>query len=508
MLRRVLSLLLVLSAGVARAEPVEVTIGSGSGTPGGLVTIGVRLDIMGLTVVGGGNDIEFDPPTRLHTRADGSFDCAANPSLAPLLPPTFTCISQPPAPCSRVRGLVFRPVGADPLPGGLLYTCVFAIDPNTAPGSVLPLRMRAPRATGPVGRALAAHGESGAITVLAPTPTSTPSETPVPTATTTASPSQTPTVTRTRTASVTPTPTRTPRTPVPTATRTVTRTPTATPVIGLRLVAGAAAPGAPVRLAIDLIDRSTRASGVSADVLLPDAVLDVRGVAASCVLDARLAHHALSAAAVGDPPTSPELRRLRLVVSEQTQPPRTLGDGPLIACQAVLRADAPAGSYPLPLERLFAGDTDGTLLLGVGGVGGMLLVDPNAPTPSSTASATPTPTATLRRTATATPSRTASASPTAAPTGTAPPSPTPSSAPSPSPPASTPTATPTHPVVPDCPGDCNGDGQIVVAELVQAIGIANGDLPREGCRLLDLNGDGAVSINEVLSAVANALNGC
>jgi hypothetical protein len=43
---------------------------------------------------------------------------------------------------------------------------------------------------------------------------------------------------------------------------------------------------------------------------------------------------------------------------------------------------------------------------------------------------------------------------------------------------------------------------------VQAIGIANGDLPREGCRLLDLNGDGAVSINEVLSAVANALNGC
>ncbi|MDX2170435.1 MAG: hypothetical protein SF182_25410 [Deltaproteobacteria bacterium] len=509
MLRHALPLVLLLAAGVARADPVEVQIGSASGTPGGLVAIGVRLDPKDQTVVGGGNDIEFDPPTALHTRADGSFDCAANSSLAPLLPPSFTCVSAPPGPCTRVRGLVFRPVGADPLPGGLLYTCVFAIDPNTPPGALLPLRVRAPRATGPVGRALAAHGESGAITVLVPTPTATPSDTPIPTATPTASPSQTPTTTLTRTATVTRTPTRTPRTPVPTATRTVTQTPTATPVIGLRLNAGAAAPGGSMRLAIELVDRSARASGVSADVLLPDAVVDVRAVAAGCVLDARLTHHALSAAAVGDPPPGPELRRLRLVISEQTLPPRTLGDGPLLTCQALLRDDAPAGSYALPLERLFAGDVDGTLLLGVGGAGGVLVVDPSASTPTATGSATATPTRSARPTGSATASRTAppsatpSPSPSRAPSATAPPPPSASASPS-----STPTTTPTRGVVVDCPGDCNGDGATAIDELVQAISIANGDQPTSRCPRLDLNSDGAVSISEVVVAVAGALGGC
>jgi hypothetical protein len=197
------------------------------------------------------------------------------------------------------------------------------------------------------------------------------------------------------------------------------------------------------------------------------------------------------------------------VISEQTLPARTLGDGPLLTCQARLRADAPPGSFLLPLDRLFAGDVDGTLLLGVGGTGGVLVVDPNASTPTASGTATPTPTRTARPTGTATasrtpqPSATPSPSPSPAPTATPPPPASPSATAS-----GTPTATPTHGVVVDCPGDCNGDGAIAIDELVQAISIANGDQPTSRCPRLDLNSDGAVSISEVVVVVASALSGC
>lgn len=488
MLRHLLPLLAALAVGTpAAAEPVRVVVGSGAATAGGAVSITVSVDPSGNTVIGAGNDIELAPPLAFALRPDGAFDCAANPALAPLQPPRFACVSPPPEPCTRLRGLVFRVLGGGTLPAGPLYTCVVTVSAAAAPGATLPLRLLAPRATGAAGRALAAAGASGAVTVLAPTPTPTASATPVPSSTPSATPSPTPSLTATRTATVTRTPTRTPRTPLPTPTS--TRSATATPVVGLRVLAGVAAPGGSARLAVELVDRAGRVTGLTADLLLPDAVFDARAVAASCGIAARLSAHSLSATQVGDPPTPPELRRIRLVVSERTVPARELGDGPLFACAAPLRAEAPAGPYAIGLERIFAADADGTLLLGVGAAPGVLVVD------AAAASATPTDSRTATPTATAAASSTVAASP--SPAATATPPATASATPRPS-------ATPTPP----CVGDCNGDSVVAIDELVHAVAIAAGADGTESCAALDRDGDRVVSIAEVVAAVGGALGGC
>jgi hypothetical protein len=59
-----------------------------------------------------------------------------------------------------------------------------------------------------------------------------------------------------------------------------------------------------------------------------------------------------------------------------------------------------------------------------------------------------------------------------------------------------------------CSGDCDGDGQILVSELVTAVGIALGDQPLTACQAADGNGDATVGIAELIGAVTNALNGC
>jgi hypothetical protein len=60
----------------------------------------------------------------------------------------------------------------------------------------------------------------------------------------------------------------------------------------------------------------------------------------------------------------------------------------------------------------------------------------------------------------------------------------------------------------DCVGDCNGDNAVLVGELITGVNIILGSLPLDRCRILDRGGDGAVSIDELIAAVANALVGC
>ncbi len=83
--------------------------------------------------------------------------------------------------------------------------------------------------------------------------------------------------------------------------------------------------------------------------------------------------------------------------------------------------------------------------------------------------------------------------------------------------APTPTATPlptgtppgvrTGPSGP-CIGDCNGDGTVTVDELITGVNIALGTLSIDACSALDENRDGTVEINELVAAVASALAGC
>jgi len=71
--------------------------------------------------------------------------------------------------------------------------------------------------------------------------------------------------------------------------------------------------------------------------------------------------------------------------------------------------------------------------------------------------------------------------------------------------------TPTPTVTPGpagCAGDCNGDGAVAVNELISAVNIALGTAEVTTCAACDTDHDGTVSIGELVSAVNKALNGC
>jgi sugar lactone lactonase YvrE len=59
-----------------------------------------------------------------------------------------------------------------------------------------------------------------------------------------------------------------------------------------------------------------------------------------------------------------------------------------------------------------------------------------------------------------------------------------------------------------CIGDCNGDGSVTIEELLQGVNIAQDTLSMAQCPLFDQSGDNDVTIDELLAAVGAALNGC
>ncbi|MFN8640513.1 MAG: hypothetical protein U0802_02170 [Candidatus Binatia bacterium] len=59
-----------------------------------------------------------------------------------------------------------------------------------------------------------------------------------------------------------------------------------------------------------------------------------------------------------------------------------------------------------------------------------------------------------------------------------------------------------------CAGDCNGDGMVTVSELITGVNIALGSTPAAQCASFDANGDRQVAVNELVAAVASALSGC
>jgi len=59
-----------------------------------------------------------------------------------------------------------------------------------------------------------------------------------------------------------------------------------------------------------------------------------------------------------------------------------------------------------------------------------------------------------------------------------------------------------------CTGDCNGDGQVTIAELITLVNLALGTPGGTPCDAGDVNGDGTITVNEVIAAVNRALEGC
>jgi hypothetical protein len=59
-----------------------------------------------------------------------------------------------------------------------------------------------------------------------------------------------------------------------------------------------------------------------------------------------------------------------------------------------------------------------------------------------------------------------------------------------------------------CVGDCNGNQQVTVDELITGVNIALGNTALEQCEEFDANGDFQVTVDELITAVNNALSGC
>ena len=79
------------------------------------------------------------------------------------------------------------------------------------------------------------------------------------------------------------------------------------------------------------------------------------------------------------------------------------------------------------------------------------------------------------------------------------------------PPTAPPTATRTMgppPTLGACIGDCNGNGEIAINELITGVNIALGSANVGTCPSFDSNSSGDVGINELIAAVNASLNGC
>jgi len=59
-----------------------------------------------------------------------------------------------------------------------------------------------------------------------------------------------------------------------------------------------------------------------------------------------------------------------------------------------------------------------------------------------------------------------------------------------------------------CVGDCNGDGQVTVDEIILGVNISLGTSPIGDCVAFDADSSGSVTVDEIITAVNNALLGC
>jgi len=62
--------------------------------------------------------------------------------------------------------------------------------------------------------------------------------------------------------------------------------------------------------------------------------------------------------------------------------------------------------------------------------------------------------------------------------------------------------------LPVCIGDCNGNRQVTVDELVRGVNIALGSQTVASCPIFDRNGNDLVTIDELIAGVNSALQGC
>ncbi len=499
-----LPLVLILLATRAMAGDIGavVTVSNAEGVPGSEVDLHVRLDIgASPPIVRFYSDLDSPTPfITVRRLPNGEPDCAVEPAFTKQVPnnAVFNCITEDASKtrCIESRASIVGIQGDIFFPSARIYTCPFVIAPNAPPGPYT-VGIEAVRLC-PNARDSdcfpPAQRISGIVTVVQPTPTPTATVTSTPTGTPTNTPTETPTPSPTRTGTNTPSPgTRTPtgtrtKTGTRTVSPTITLSPTITPTPGLAIQVNAdpVRPGDFAELIFDIVDRTMQAASTGFDLLLSQDVFDLTDFSTACTIAPRLVNHLLGVSVAPEPPP-PGMRRLRFVINNNpVRPIELIRTGRLVTCLLPIAAAAPAGPTELMLDRLFAGNQNGMLIPGIAGIDGELEVDPEAPVPTNTASGSRT------ATPTRTPSVAASPTRTPLPTGSA---------------TATPTASPTGRIS-LCTGDCDGDGFARIDELVRAVEIALGKGPLAGCTIIDRNRDEAVTIDELVVAVRDAMQGC
>ncbi len=277
-------------------------------------------------------------------------------------------------------------------------------------------------------------------------------------------------------------------------------------------------PQRPIRVSLDAMGEDVAATQ-NALSFAPQAriVADTGGLPA-CAAGEDIAPTVTAAfafAPIGCDPSS-DCSRVLAVVRTRTGFQSFLDGATLYECEVLVPPGTPPGEYPIAVLGVGTSDATGTAFETTGTDGQVLLRATVSPTPTHTPTATITPTATVTptstptstvtRTATATPSstRTATRTPTATATSTATATPTQSA-------VATATQTVTEPTPtapPTCVGDCDGNGDVAIDELIRAVNIALGDLVGQNCSAADADSGGAVTIDELVGAVQASLAGC
>ena len=65
-----------------------------------------------------------------------------------------------------------------------------------------------------------------------------------------------------------------------------------------------------------------------------------------------------------------------------------------------------------------------------------------------------------------------------------------------------------RPALAQCLGDCDGDGAVSVNEIIAMVNIALGTADISTCLAADGDHSGTVTVDEIVAATSNALNGC
>jgi hypothetical protein len=149
-----------------------ITVGTGTGTPGSVVSFPVSLQTLGFSVATVQNEIYFSQGTPIRSKASGKPDCTVNPAIGKdsttfvFLPTGCTGSA-----CTGARAIVASTSDTSPIPdGNQLYTCNVQIGSSSPPG-IYPLVATVTSsvvAADPEGVALEALGVDGQVVVNAP----------------------------------------------------------------------------------------------------------------------------------------------------------------------------------------------------------------------------------------------------------------------------------------------------------------------------------------------------